>query len=123
MASEEPEVTASESGARQIRVTRGFVRLCQRRPGWARHLDTSRLVVGDHRWGPVGQLYAKQAGPGEDPHVLGLKDLGIAPAEAADYGFEGLDDADEELLGQIWSVHAMTSRVEANAFPPFPLPI
>jgi hypothetical protein len=123
MASEQPEVVASDSGARQIRVTRGFVRLCQRRPGWARLLDTSRLVVGDHRWGPVGQVYAEQAGPGEDPHELGLRDLGVSPGRAADYGLEGLDHEDEELLGQIWSVHALTFQVEANAFPPFPLHI
>lgn len=114
---------ASEPGARQVRVTRGFVRLAERKPGQLRAIDTTRLVVGDHRWGPVGQVYAAQAGPGGDPHEAGLEDLGIPPGEAVDYGFEGADAEDEDRLGQIWSVHVLTSGVEAHSFPPSALPL
>ena len=112
---------ASDAGARQRRVTRGFVRFAQRKPGWARAIDTSRLVVGDHRWGPVGQAYAEQAGRHADPHELGLRCLDIGQDEAADYGFEPLDDEDADKLGQIWSVHVMTSRVESQSRPPLRL--
>ena len=116
-----PWPMASDAGARQIRVTRGFVRLAERKPGWARAIDTSRLVVGDHRWGPVGQVYAEQAGPHADPHKLGLRRLGIGRGEAAAYGFEPLDDEDADVLAQIWSVHVLTLRVESQIRPPRPL--
>ena len=106
---------------RHARVHRGCLRLAECRAGWPWGIDTSRLVVGDHRWGVLGQIFAERAGPHADPHKLGLRLLGVPPGHAVDFGFEPRDDEDADLLGQIWSVDLMTLRVESQVRPPLPL--
>lgn len=109
---------ASESGARQVRVTRGFSALATDEPRWPWLIDPGTLLVGDHRWGVPGQVYAGRAGPGEDPHELGLRLLGIPPGQAADYGFEALSDEDRDALGLIWAGHVLTLREQSRIRPP-----
>jgi hypothetical protein len=109
---------ASDTGARQVRVTRGFSLLGQDKPRWPWAINPDKLLVGDHRWGVLGQVYAEQAGPRADPHNLGLRLLGLHPGEAADYGFEALSEQDRDALGLIWAGHVLTLRVGARIRPP-----
>ena len=111
-----------EAVARQVRVTRGADVLSTDEPRWPwGAIDPGRIVIGDHRWGVPGQVYARQAGSRGDPHRLGLERLGIPPAEAADYGFEPLSDEDRDELGLIWAGLVQSLREEAQSFPPLPL--
>lgn len=109
---------ASDTGARQVRVTRGFSLLGQDEPRWPWAIDPGTLLVGDHRWGVLGQVYAGHAGPHADAHEAGLRRLGIAPGQAADYGFEPVSDEDRDALGLIWAGHVVTLRAESRMRPP-----
>ena len=109
------------------RAANGAALLDERRPGWLWDIDLSRLMLSDPCRCVLGQLWAEETEPSENPYNVGSEALGITWPDAVRYGFceppEDVNGFDEAPSTGSWAgltaawKRLIASRREREATP------